>query len=111
MLTLNDSIVYGPEPSEAEFRYCSALSEASVVAPFALAALLLMMPSAGFGRMYGRAGLAVFDVSLIVESPSLATSTPSSRNDGVPFMSRTRVSEKTTSSAVTGSRRRTRRRT
>ena len=32
----------------------------------------------------------------------LATCTPSSRNDGLPLRSRTRFSEKTTSSAVTG---------
>lgn len=102
LLTLNDSIWYGPEPAEEPFRYCSALSCGSVVAPFCLASLLLMMPRAGFGRMNGRAGLAAFDVSVIVVSSVLATSTPSSRKDGVPFMSRTRVSENTTSSAVSG---------
>jgi hypothetical protein len=41
-------------------------------------------------------------VSTTVESSFLATVTPSSRKDGLPFMPITRCSEKTTSSAVTG---------
>src|SRR5918997_2977860 len=102
LATSSDLSVYGPDPAEVPLRNFSAPSVSSVVPPFAVTTFELTIDSAGLGRMYGRAAFGSALVSTTVESSFLATVTPSSRNDGLPFTPITRCSEKTTSSAVTG---------
>src|SRR5213078_2336079 len=61
------------------------------------------MPSAGLVRI---AGMAVFGVALVRTTVSAfgeAAVTPAIRNDGLPSMFLVRISENTTSAAVTGS--------
>ena len=83
-------------------RYFSAASFSSVVPPLAVTTFELTTDSAGLGRMNGRAALGVALVSTTVVSSFLATVTPSSRKDGLPFIPMRRCREKTTSSALIG---------
>ena len=71
-------------------RNASASSSGVMVPPFSLTSFASTMPSDGFARIAGRAGFAVAVVSVSVESSTLATVTPSSRNDGLPWIPWTR---------------------
>jgi len=93
---------YGPDPAEAPLRYFSAASLSSVVPPLAFTTFELTIDSAGLGRMNGRAGFGVALVRTTVLASFFATVTPSSRNDGLPFIPIRRCRENTTSSAVIG---------
>ena len=72
------------------------------VPPFAITTLLLTMPSVGVGRMRGSAGLGCSDVSTTVVSSFASAVTPFHQERALPFSSRTRLSEKATSVAVSG---------
>src|SRR6202042_509125 len=87
--------------------FASALSADAALAlsvpPSAVTALASRMPMAGLVTIAGIAVFGVADVSTTVLGLGAVAVMPAIRKDGLPAMFLTRISEKTTSLAVTGS--------
>ena len=107
MVVLKLVSVYGPLPSEVVLSDASALSAVAALAasepPAATTLAWSTMPSAGLVRIAGMAVLGVALVSTTVLGLGAVAVIPAIRNDGLPLMFLVRMSENTTSAAVTGS--------
>ena len=107
LVVLKLSSTYGPDPADVEFRYSSAVSAVSApgwsVPPFAITTLLLTMPSVGRRQdaRKRRVGLLRREHHGGVVLRLGGDARPSGTKR-LPFSSRTRLSEKATSVAVSG---------